>query len=453
MATEPIAAIGAMIRRGAYDEYANAPAVIAAPDRHHGHALEAGAETRLDVGDVDPEDVGDGQTAADPGDDARGGEQRLGQPGTGRQVEARERILEPAHEADPGQQHDDVRGDHERRVELQRRGLGPGGEQRGDGAAGHLLVEERQPAPVHHQLEPVDAHRRRERDRGHPGVAAEHQADARAHHAPAQGDRPARPAVAGRHDPGQGLAGLGQVRAAVDHVAHQVVHQGEVLVVDLALRDLPHLEHDRLLGVRLEAHRHRRERDVDVGVPDSQRPAQGAHRRGHVGRPGARGQQELTDPEAEVQRQVQGPCVEHGAMLTGTPWVTAARVRRCGSLAACGSTSIRLPGRPSASSGSLRSWTRRRRDLVNRGAELIEAAGTAGPRPHPAAPRAAHQHHRARHRRVRHRRAGGGRAADHRSASCCRSPTTWESTCSAPARTRSPRGPPRCSARDTATRS
>ena len=57
------------------------------------------------------------------------------------------------------------------------RGRDPEG--RGERAAGDLLVERREPAPRHHQLQPVDADRGPERDRDHGRGAAEQDRDAR----------------------------------------------------------------------------------------------------------------------------------------------------------------------------------------------------------------------------------------------------------------------------------
>ena len=85
--------------------------------------------------------------------------------------------------------------------------------------------------------------------------AAELEPDAAAHRAPAQGRRPARPRVARGHDLRELGAGALEVGLAGDHVAHEVVDPGEVLVVDLALGDRPQL-HDRwFVGSLLDAHR------------------------------------------------------------------------------------------------------------------------------------------------------------------------------------------------------
>ncbi len=82
-------------------------------------------------------------------------------------------------------------------------------EQRGQQAAGDLLVEAGQPAPRHRRAgcrsTPTAA---TNAPRAPPPVAAEHEADAGAHHAEARGHRPARAAVPGRDDAGEPAAGL-----------------------------------------------------------------------------------------------------------------------------------------------------------------------------------------------------------------------------------------------------
>ena len=143
-------------------------------------------------------------------------------------------------------------------------------------------------------------------------VAAELEADAGAHHAPAQADRPARQRVARRDDPAQAGARLLEVAVAVEHVAGQVVDQGQVLVVDVAVLDLADQHERRLLGVGLVAHRQLGEGDVDLGVARAELPRQRLHRRRDVGRAGARGEQQLADPETEVQGQVELACFQHG---------------------------------------------------------------------------------------------------------------------------------------------
>jgi hypothetical protein len=184
-------------------------------------------------------------------------------------------------------------------------------ERRRERAAGDLLVERREPPPRHHELQPVDADRGPERDRDHGRGAAEQDRDARTHRAPGERDRPPRRAVTRGHDPGEPGACPRQVDAAGDDVANQVVDEREVLVVDVALLDLPRLEERRLLRACLVAHRQRRERDVDVGVPGPEVPGQGLHRGGDVRGTGAGGQQDLPHPQTEVDRQVQGSCLEH----------------------------------------------------------------------------------------------------------------------------------------------
>ena len=92
----------------------------------------------------------------------------------------------------PGQQHHDVGGDHElRRRRRARVADAPTAIIVARPPAGDLLVEPRDPAPGDRHLQPVDAHRRDRREHHDQPVAAQLHADAGAHHAPAEGDRPA----------------------------------------------------------------------------------------------------------------------------------------------------------------------------------------------------------------------------------------------------------------------
>ena len=134
------------------------------------------------------------------------------------------------------------------------RPAGRGGqrEQRRDAAAGDLLVEERDPAPRHQQLEPVDADGGDER-RSRPRSAFPPSSSATPAHITPQpdGDRPARRCCGPRR-----RCGPASVRASVEvdpvaeHVADEVVDQREVLVVDVALGDLADLDDRRLLAGR-----------------------------------------------------------------------------------------------------------------------------------------------------------------------------------------------------------
>jgi hypothetical protein len=188
----------------------------------------------------------------------------------------------------------------------------PASDERGHAATRDLAVEERQPAPRHHQLEPVDRDRRDEGDRDHGCVAAQLEADARGHHAPAEGRRPPRQDVARGDDPGQPGAGVLELDVAVQHLSHDVVDQREVLVVDLALLHLPDQHDGRLLGLALERHRQRGERHVDVRVAHAVLPRQRLHRGHHVRGSGPRGEQQLAHPEAEVEGQVELAGLQHG---------------------------------------------------------------------------------------------------------------------------------------------
>ena len=115
-----------------------------------------------------PEAAGGRDAQGHAGDDPGGGHHRLDQAGAGGEVEAGERVLHRTHQPDAGEQQDDVGGDDERGVDLDRGGRHGSGQQRGDRAARHLVVEERQPAPGHQDLHPVDERRRDGRDRATP---------------------------------------------------------------------------------------------------------------------------------------------------------------------------------------------------------------------------------------------------------------------------------------------
>ena len=125
---------------------ANAAAQTRGPRRATGSVSRRGV-ARLERGRSGaPEQPGQAQAAADPGDDAAGGQQRLGHPRPRGDVEAGERVLQAAHEADAGQQHDDVRRTTTSDGSTSRASdEAPSGEGRGDHAPGDLLVEERQP--------------------------------------------------------------------------------------------------------------------------------------------------------------------------------------------------------------------------------------------------------------------------------------------------------------------
>ena len=53
-------------------------------------------------------------------------------------------------------------------------------------------------------------------------------------------------------------------------------------------------------------------RAVDLGVAGAELPRQRLHRGGDVGRAGPRREQQLADPETEVQGQVELACFQHG---------------------------------------------------------------------------------------------------------------------------------------------
>ncbi len=143
------------------------------------------------------------------------------------------------------------------------------------------------------------------RDQRDQPVAAEEDRDARAHGAPAQGDRPARPRVAGGHDRRHPGAGQVEVEAAGEDLVDEVVDLGQVLVVDVAVLDVADHDHRRLGRVAVVAHRQRREGDVDLGVPQAEVVGDGLHRRGHVRRAGTGGEQHLADAQAQVEAEVE----------------------------------------------------------------------------------------------------------------------------------------------------
>jgi hypothetical protein len=162
---------------------------------HHGQRLQA-RRTRVEPAQLDAEHRAHGQTAADPGDDARGGEESLEDARAGRDVEAREGVLDRPHEPDAREQHDDACGHDHRRVDVEVRGSGADRGQRGEQTARDLLVERRQPAPGHRPLEQVDAGCGEEGDDHDDEAAAQEEPDAQAGHPLPEGDRPAREAVA-----------------------------------------------------------------------------------------------------------------------------------------------------------------------------------------------------------------------------------------------------------------
>ena len=167
--------------------------------------------------------------------------------------------------------------------------------------AGDLLVEPRDPAAGDRHLKPVDAHRSDRREQPDQPVAAELHTDAGAHHAPAEGDRPAPPVVAGGGDLPELGARAGEVDLLAEHGADQVVDAGQVLVVDHPALDVPGGDQRPLLGAALVAHGERGEGHVDLGLAGPQAAGQRQHRGGHVGGTGAGGEQQIAHPETEVQ--------------------------------------------------------------------------------------------------------------------------------------------------------
>ncbi len=177
----------------------------------------------------------------------------------------------------------------------------PDRDQRGQQAAGDLLVEAGQPAARHPPLDQVHQHRRTRRDRADPPVAADQQADAGAHRAPAEGHCPARQPVPGGDDAGQPAARLVAVDRTSDQVPDQVVDLGQVRVVDLPVPDLTDLDQRGVLEAGLVAHGQLGERHVRGRAAEPAAHRDVEHGGSHVGRAGPRGQQHLPGPQAQVE--------------------------------------------------------------------------------------------------------------------------------------------------------
>ena len=208
--------------------------------------LSQSGGARVQPADVDADDVRQREAAADAGDDAGGGEQRLGQPGPAGDVEAGQGVLERAHEADAGEQHDDVRGDDQRRVDVEPSRRGGDREDRGDRRrrrpAGRRTAAGAAPSSA-----AAGRCRPRRRTRSRPRSRCRRAgAPTPAHITP----QPRVTAQRGVLWPEETIrasrrARLRQVDPVAEHVADQVVDQGEVLVVDVALLDLPDLDERR----------------------------------------------------------------------------------------------------------------------------------------------------------------------------------------------------------------
>jgi len=203
-----------------------------------------------------------------------------------------------------GEQHDDARRDHATRVHVDAGRHHRDREQRGEEATGYLLVERRQPAPAHGARDQVDRHGCDSGHEHHRQVAAEHETDAGPHHAEARRHRPARTGVTGRDDPREPCRRLLAVDLGGDQVAHDVVDEGQVLVVDLAVPHLPDLDQRRLVRAGLVRHRELGEHDVGGEPPQPAGIRHVAHLGTDVGRTGAGGEQQLTDPQGQVHGPV-----------------------------------------------------------------------------------------------------------------------------------------------------
>ena len=77
----------------------------------------------------------------------------------------------------------------------------------------------------------IDA-RRQEGQQAHHRTATEREGDTGAHHAPAQGHRPASSLVSGGDDPSDLVAGLDPRDATGDQVGDRLVDLGQVRIVD-----------------------------------------------------------------------------------------------------------------------------------------------------------------------------------------------------------------------------
>ncbi len=168
----PTRATATKARSGAYDAYARLPR-RRPHRRQYSHLCQAG-RTGLEAGQSHAEQVPDGEPGTDASDDARGVQERVDQPGADHDRESGEGVLRGAHDANPGQQHDDASSDHARGIQLQLGGRGGDHDDRGDEAPCHLLVEGRDSVPWQEQLGPVDRAGRRRTRAGrrsdcHPG--------------------------------------------------------------------------------------------------------------------------------------------------------------------------------------------------------------------------------------------------------------------------------------------
>ncbi len=287
-------------------------------DGHHRHVGD-GVGARVQRPELDPDQVRDLEAAADAGDDAGGGEERLEDAGAGGDREAGERVLDRAEEVHAGQQHHDARRDDQARRDRRRGGGDADRDQRREQPAGHLLVEHRQPAPAHLPLELVDQRGGRRGQQHDEPVAAEHHPDPGAHHAERERHRPARPGVPGRGDLVEPGGRLGAADAAVGEVPDDVVDAGQVAVVHRPVAHLPDQHDGRLVRRRLLAHRQLGEHHVGVEAAQPARAPDVVHRRADVARARAGGQQQLADPQREVHGrgdlagvgQLLGPATQH----------------------------------------------------------------------------------------------------------------------------------------------
>ena len=287
-------------RSGAYEANAKAAAARAAPNvatpASASPAAPGLSETR-----PTPNSFPTVSPAPTPAMMPGGIEQSVDQPGTGGHRETGEGILGGAHDADAREEQDDADGDHARRVHLELRDRGGDREERRDEAPCRLLVERRDAAQGQEQLGSVDRAGRQERKQAHQSPAAQGEGDSGSHRPPADGHGPAAPEMSGGHDPGDLVPRVGPGDVTGHQVVHGQVDLDQVRVVDRAPGHPSYLKGSRFGAARLVTEGQVHERHVRGHVAHAAGLGHCEHGGRHVGRSGPRRQQDLADPQRQVE--------------------------------------------------------------------------------------------------------------------------------------------------------
>ncbi|QFU98775.1 hypothetical protein KDY119_02294 [Luteimicrobium xylanilyticum] len=262
------------------------------------------------------------QPAAHPGEDARGREQDVEQPGDRRELEAREGVLDRPQQAEPGEQHDDVGRDDEGRRHGQRQCRRGHCEEGRTQPTRRLDVEARDAEGPEPRAQPRDRHGGEQRDHHDEHVPAEPGRDADPCQARPQHGAgvPVGAARAARRR--QRPFSPGQVELAGEHRGDEPRHGRQLGEVHRPTRDLATQHQRRVVRTLRLDHDERAVRDVRVDIAQPEPPADRADGRVHVGRPGTVGEERLADVGGEPQdpRAVRHRSAHHAGRPAVSRW-------------------------------------------------------------------------------------------------------------------------------------